>query len=54
MLCSEAIFALKTKLGEWLCDCIRGHVAEHIRRCKTRIYGKGAEMYKGIYKKVHR
>ena len=28
--------------------------AGHIRRCKTRIYGKGAEMYKGIYKKVHR
>ena len=23
-------------------------------RCKTRIYGREAEMYKGIYKKVHR
>ena len=28
--------------------------AGHIRRCKTRMYGKGAEMYKGIYGKVHR
>ena len=25
--------------------------AGHIRRCKTRIYGKGAEMYKGIYQR---
>ena len=29
-------------------------VAGHIHESeKTRIYGKGAEMYKSIYKKVH-
>ena len=49
----EAIFALKTKRGEWD-GTVYVAMLQRVYEGAKHAYTKGGKMYKGIYKKVHR